>query len=171
MANIDWAKNIKSEPFGNLLNLYRGSSLSTAPSAQTTEESFLGKAIAEAKRNGVTLDPSTLGTLALVGSLSPSKQPGFSEPGGEKEKLDYWAQLQKEQAAERQRLGTESTEKALLYSSIGNIGKTLSTALGGPSWDTIERNRSTGLQAINNINPSTIQPLSTAQFQARSYYS
>ena len=118
MANIDWAKNIKSEPFGNLLNLYRGSSVSAAPSAQTTEESFLGKAIAEAKRNGVILDSSTIGNLALVGALSPSKQPGFSEPGGEKEKLDYWAQLQKEQALERQRLGKESTAEAFKYKML-----------------------------------------------------
>ena len=128
MANIDWAKNIKLEPFGNLLNLYRGSSVSAAPSAQTTEESFLGKAIAEAKRNGVILDSSTLGNLALVGALSPSKQPGFSEPGGEKEKLDYWAQKQKEQADYRQQLGEQSTKKALMYSTIAKLPEQMANA-------------------------------------------
>ena len=128
MAAVDWSTNYKPEPFGNLLNLYRGSSLSAAPSAQTTEESFLGKAIAEAKRNGVTLDSSTLSNLALVGALSPSKQPGFSESGGEKEKLDYWSQKQKEQADYRQQLGEQSTKKALMYSTIAKLPEQMANA-------------------------------------------
>ena len=171
MATVDWAKNFKPEPFGDLLNLYRSSSLSAAPSAQATEESFLGKAIADAKKSGVTLDPATLSNIALVGALSPPKQPGYFEAGGTKEQLRDYAQLRREEADYAQKLGKESAREALLLNSIGKLGTNLSTALGGPSWETIERNRATGLTAINSIHPSTLQPLSTAQFQPRSYYS
>lgn len=168
--SADWTKNWNPAPFGDLLNIYRGSGFS-APFAQNQEESMLGKAIADAKKYGVTLDPSSLGGIALAGALAPPKQPGFNEPNGTKEQLTWWLEQQKKQAEEAQKLGKESAREALLLSSISKIGPTLATALGGPSWDTIERNRETGLNAINNIKQSTLQPLSTAQFQARSYYS
>jgi len=170
--SANWGKNYDPSLFGEALNVYRNSGMfSAAPSAQASEESALGKALAEAKKHGVTLDSSSLGAIALAGALGPPKQPGYFEPGGDRQKLEDVMRMRREEANYAQKLGKESAREALLLSSISKIGPTLATALGGPSWDTIERNRETGLNAINNIKQSTLQPLSTAQFQPRSYYS
>lgn len=85
--------------------------------------------------------------------------------------LDYNAKLQKESADYAQKLGKESAREALFLSSISKVGENLTRAMGGPPSDIVERNRQSGLTAINNINPSTIQPVSIAQFHPRSYYS
>ena len=101
--------------------------------------------------------------LAMLG------MPGFFE--GMKQRNIDTKNLFREMALEKAEMNKKANEESLLIKSIGDIGGNLSRALGGPSWDTIERNRQSGLTAINNIHPSTIQPLSTAQFQPRSYYS
>ena len=92
------------------------------------DESALARFIRTAKENGITPDQSTLSILAAADAFGGPKVPGFSEPGGEKEKLDYWANLQKEQALERQRLGEESTQKALLYSTLAKLPDKLANA-------------------------------------------
>lgn len=118
------------------------------------------------------MDPDTqkLAMFAMPGLFGAEPIPYLGPEGMKQRNIDT-KNLFKEMALEKAEINKKANKEALLLQSIGNIGKNLSTALGGPSWDTIERNRSTGLAAINNINPSTIQPLSTAQFQPRSYYS
>ena len=123
MANVDSNTKLKSTAFekfrktGDLTG-----SLSPNPpvpvASVAQDEDPIGRAIASAKRYGITLDPGTLNILAAGSAFQGPKTPGFSEPGGEKEKLDYWAQLQKEQALERQRLGKESTAEAFKYKML-----------------------------------------------------
>ena len=119
---------------------------------------------------GMDSDTRKLAMFAMPGFFGAEPIP-YLGPDGTKQRNIDTKNLFKEIALEKAEMNKKANKEALLLQSIGDIGKNLSTALGGPSWDTIERNRSTGLAAINNINPSTIQPLSTAQFQPRSYYS
>jgi hypothetical protein len=91
-------------------------------------ESALVRFIREAKENGITPDPSTLSILAAADAFGTTKVPGFSEPGGEREKLDYWTQKQKEQADYRQQLGEQSTKKALMYSTIAKLPQQMANA-------------------------------------------
>jgi hypothetical protein len=91
-------------------------------------ESALVRFIREAKENGITPDPSTLSILAAADAFGTTKVPGFSEPGGEREKLDYWTQKQKEQADYRQQLGEQSTKKALMYSTIAKLPEQMANA-------------------------------------------
>jgi hypothetical protein len=123
MANVDSNTKLKSTAFekfrktGDLTGSL--SPDSSAPAASVAQdEDPIGRAIASAKRHGITLDPGTLNILAAASAFQEPKIPGFSEPRGEKEKLDYWAQLQKEQALERQRLGKESTAEAFKYKML-----------------------------------------------------
>lgn len=119
---------------------------------------------------GMDSDTKKLAMLGMPGFFGAEPIPYLGPEGMKQRNIDT-KNLFKEMALEKAEMNKKANKEALLLQSIGDIGKNLSTALGGPSWDTIERNRSTGLAAINNINPSTIQPLSTAQFQPRSYYS
>lgn len=133
--------------------------------------SALSRLLGTAKTYNIPLDSSIFGIAAMADAFGGPKTPGYSDKGGLKEQWNDLEERQKRQAAYRQELGMQSTGQALLMNTIGKLGSTLSTALGGPSWDTIERNRQSGLTAINSINPSTIQPLSIAQFQPKIYYS
>ena len=135
------------------------------------EQSALARFLETAKANNIPVDSSTLSIFAAADAFGGPKTPGYSDKGGLKEQWDDLEERQKRQADYRQELGKQSTGQAVLMNTIGKLGSTLSTALGGPSWDTIERNRQSGLTAINSINPSTIQPLSIAQIQPRIYYS
>ena len=135
------------------------------------DESALGRFLRTAKAYDIPLDSSTLSIAAMADAFGGPKTPGYSDKGGLKEQWDDLEERQKRQADYRQELGKQSTGQVVLANTINKLGSTLSTALGGPSWDTIERNRQSGLTAINSINPSTIQPLSIAQFQPKVYYS
>ena len=172
MANVDWTTKIKSLPFGEYLNT-GDLSKSLSPVVGEQDESFdgLDNLLKTADKYGIKLDSNTLSNFALINAIKGPKTPGYADKGGTKDQLDDLEERQKRQADYRQELGMQSSGQALLMNSIGKLGSTLSTALGGPSWDTIERNRQSGLTAINSINPSTIQPLSIAQFQSRPYYS
>jgi hypothetical protein len=92
------------------------------------EESTLDRLFRIGDQYKIKLDPNSIGIAAMADAFMGPKVPGFSEPNGEKEKLDYWAKLQKEQALERQRLGEESTQKALLYSTLAKLPDKLANA-------------------------------------------
>jgi len=132
MANVDYNTKIKSIPFGNLLKTGAlGGSFSlnsVAPVSVAQDDDPIAKGMASAKRSGITLDPGTLNILALASAFQGPKTPGFNDPGGEREKLDYWAQKQKEQADYRQQLGEQSTQKALLYSTLAKLPDKLANA-------------------------------------------
>ena len=61
-------------------------------------------------------------------------------------------------AKERQKLGEESTQKALLYSAIGNIGNTLTTAIAGTPEQRQRVNNAytNALESTSYIRPSTL---------------
>ena len=119
---------------------------------------------------GMDSDTKKLAMLGMPGFFGAEPIPYLGPEGMKQRNIDT-KNLFREMALEKAEMNKKANEESLLIKSIGDIGGNLSRALGGPSWDTIERNRQSGLTAINNIHPSTIQPLSTAQFQPRSSYS
>ena len=133
--------------------------------------SYLGK-FKDFQEATKDMDPDTrkLAMLGMPGFLGAEPIP-YEGPGGIKQQRIDTKNLLKEIALEKAEMNKKANAEALLIKSIGDIGGNLSRAIGGPSWDTIERNRESGLAAINNIKASTIQPVSIAQFQPRSYYS
>lgn len=133
--------------------------------------SYLGK-LKDFQEATKDMDPDTrkLAMFAMPGFLGAEPIP-YEGAGGIKQQRIDTKNLLKEIALEKAEMNKKANAEALLMKSIGDIGGNLSRALGGPSWDTIERNRESGLAAINNIKASTIQPVSIAQLQPRSYYS
>ena len=127
------------------------------------------KAYEEASK-GLSPELKQIGFLGMPGLFGAETIP-YEGPGGQKERFKDQLGMLEGAALKKAEMNKKANEESLLIKSIGDIGGNLSRAIGGPSWDTIERNRQSGLTAINSINPSTIQPLSTAQFQPRSYYS
>ena len=119
---------------------------------------------------GMDPDSQRLAMFAMPGLFGAETIP-YEGTGGMKQQRIDTKNLLKEMALEKAEMNKKANAESLLIKSIGDIGGNLSRAIGGPSWETLERNRESGLAAINNIRPSTIQPLSTAQFQPRSYYS
>ena len=124
----------------------------------------------EAATKGLSPGLKEMAFLGMPGLFGAETIP-WEGPGGEKDRFDYRMGKLEEAALKRAEMNKKANAESLLIKSIGDIGGNLSRAIGGPSWETLERNRESGLAAINNIRPSTIQPLSTAQFQPRSYYS
>lgn len=119
---------------------------------------------------GMDPDSQRLAMFGIPGLFGAETIPYLGPEGMKQQRIDT-KNLLKEMALEKAEMNKKANAEALLMKSIGDIGGNLSRAIGGPSWETLERNRESGLTAINNIKPSTIQPLSVAQFQPRSYYS
>jgi hypothetical protein len=135
-------------------------------------EDMLNKRIGQIKMYGeatkdLPLDLRQMGMLAIPGFFDAEKEP-WEET---QKKLGWYLGEQEKAALKRSEMNKEASGQALLMKSISQIGPSLATALGGPSWETLANRHSNNLTAINNINPSTLQPLSTAQFQSKNYYS
>jgi hypothetical protein len=118
------------------------------------------------------MDPDTqkLAMFAMPGLFGAEPIPYLGAEGMKQQRIDT-KNLLKEMALEKAAMNEKANDRALFNTMISKFGDNIARGLGGPGWDTIERNRATGLAAINNINPSTLQPLTTAQFQSRNYYS
>ena len=119
---------------------------------------------------GMDSDTRKLAMFAMPGFFGAEPIPYLGPEGMKQQRIDT-KNLLKEMALEKAEMNKKANEQATLMTSIAGLGKNIAAGLGGPSWDTIERNRFTGLEAINKINPPTIQPVSIAQFQSRPYYS
>jgi len=120
MANADSNTKLKSTAFekfrktGDLTGSL--SPTSVAPTASVTQDdSPFGRALAEAKRYGITLDSGTLGILAAGSAFQGPPTPKYNESGGLREQLYDLNRLQQEQADYRQKLGKESTAEAFKY--------------------------------------------------------
>ena len=124
----------------------------------------------EAAAKGLSPQAQQLALLGMPGMFG-AETIAWEGPGGQKDRFDYQMGMLKQAALDKAEMNKKANEQATLMASIGGLGKNIAAGLGGPSWDTIERNRFTGLEAINKINPPTIQPVSIAQFQSRPYYS
>jgi len=120
MANADSNTKLKSTAFekfrktGDLTGSL--SPTSVAPTASVTQDdSPFGRALAEAQRYGITLDPGTLGIFAAGSAFQGPPTPKYNDPGGLREQLYDLNRLQQEQADYRQKLGKESTAEAFKY--------------------------------------------------------
>lgn len=127
------------------------------------------KAYDEASK-GFSPELKQAGLLGMPGFFGAEPIPWEGE-GGQKARFDYQMDKFEGAALKKAEMNKKANQEAVLLQSISGLGKNIAAGLGGPSWDTIERNRQSGLTAINNINPSTIQPVSIAQLQPRLYYS
>ena len=127
------------------------------------------KAYEEASK-GLSPELKQVGLLGMPGLFGAEPIPWEGE-GGQKARFDYQMGKLEEAALKKAEINKKANQEAALLQSVVGLGKNIAAGLGGPSWDTIERNRATGIAGINNINPSTIQPLSIAQFQSKPYYS
>ena len=112
------------------------------------------------------VDTRQLGMFAIPG-LFDAETLSWED---QQKRLGWYLGEQEKAALKRSEMNKEASGQALLMKSISQIGPSLATALGGPSWETLANRHSNNLTAINNINPSTLQPLSTAQFQSKNYY-
>ena len=84
-------------------------------SSPIKNESALERFIRIANENKITIDPSTLSTLAVANAFEVPKTPGYREEGGLRDQLYDLNSLQKEQADYRQELGKKSIEEAFKY--------------------------------------------------------
>jgi hypothetical protein len=75
-------------------------------------------------------------------------------------------------AKERQKLGEESTQKALLYSAIGNLGKSISSAIAGSpeQQQRLDNAYTNALQATTSIRPSTLVISPGSAIGQRNYF-
>ena len=119
---------------------------------------------------GMDPDSQRLAMFGIPGLFGAETLP-WEGTGGEKDRFDYRMGKLEEAAVKKAEMNKKANEESVLLQSVAGLGKNIAAGLGGPSWDTIERNRQSGFTAINNIRPSTIQPLEIAQFQSRPYYS
>lgn len=124
----------------------------------------------EAAAKGLSPQAQQLALLGMPGMFG-AETIAWEGPGGQKDRFDYQMGMLKQAALDKAEMNKKANEQTTLMASIGNLGKTLSTAIGGPSWDTIERNRQSGLTAMNSIPRPTLQGMPVAQFQPHSYYS
>ena len=119
---------------------------------------------------GMDPDSQRLAMFAMPGLFGAETIP-YEGTGGMKQQCIDTKNLLKEMALEKAEMNKKANEESVLLQSVAGLGKNIAAGLGGPSWDTIERNRQSGFTAINNMRPPTIQPLEIAQFQSRPYYS
>lgn len=124
----------------------------------------------EAATKGLSPGLKEMGFLGMPGLFGAETIP-WEGTGGEKDRFDYRMGKLEEAAVKKAEMNKKANQEAVLLQSVAGLGKNIAAGLGGPSWDTIERNRQSGLTAINNMRPPTIQPLEIAQFQSRPYYS
>jgi hypothetical protein len=75
-------------------------------------------------------------------------------------------------AERRQKLGEESTQKALLYSAIGNLGKSISSAIAGSpeQQQRLDNAYTNALQATTSIRPSTLVISPGSAIGQRNYF-
>ena len=75
-------------------------------------------------------------------------------------------------AKERQKLGEESTQKALLYSSLGNLGNQIATGIGGTpeQWRQIYNLPAVYNDTLRAFPTATITPSATSAIGQRNYF-
>jgi hypothetical protein len=113
------------------------------------------------------LNVGDLSTPFLLASLYP--QQSWDQ---EKQKLDYIAQQKREEADYRQKLGEESTKKALLYTSLGNLGNQIATGIGGTpeQWKQMYNIPTVYNDTLRSFPLATITPSATSAIGQRTYF-
>jgi hypothetical protein len=147
--NLGWFANpaLKNMSFGTGFN---------QPSTGVAEggNNSLFNTIETLRKSGLNPADPLFKDLLTINAIVPQQQ---SWDQRQKE-LDYVAKQKREEADYRQKLGEESTQKALLYSSIGNIGNTLTTAIAGTPEQRQRVNNAytNALESTSYIRPSTL---------------
>jgi hypothetical protein len=113
------------------------------------------------------LNVGDLGAAFQLTSLFP--QQSWDQ---EKQKLDYIAQQKREEADYRQKLGEQSTQKALLYSSLGNLGNQIATGIGGTpeQWKQMYNLPTVYNDTLRSFPQATITPSATSAIGQRTYF-
>ena len=147
--NLGWwqGSGLKNMSFGTGFN---------QPSAAATEggNNNLFNTIETLKKAGLNSADPLFKDLLTISAIVPQQQSWDQR----KKELEFVAEQQLKQAEQRQKLGEESTQKALLYSSIGNIGNLLATGIAGTpeQQQRVNNAYTSALQATSNIRPSTL---------------
>jgi hypothetical protein len=149
--------------------LQGGSSLGwfTPPSGAPTPSKYDEIIDAGKKAKAAGLNVGDLGSVFQLTSLFP--QQSWDQ---EKQKLDYIAQQKREEADYRQKLGEESTKKALLYSSLGNLGNQIATGIGGTpeQWKQMYNIPSVYNETLRSFPTTAITPSATSAIGQRDYF-
>jgi hypothetical protein len=150
MANADWATKIKSIPFGNLLNagnlgatFASGSPASPTPSANFQVPS------------GVNPD---IAFVLQYGKPTPAELDAQSdrELNRSLRLLTEQDKLARSQADYRQKLGEQSTKKALMYSTIAKLPEQMANAFSPYGGQTGALMAYEGMSRIPEIYRSTL---------------
>jgi hypothetical protein len=123
------------------------------PSTESGNNNLLNT-IETLKKAGLNSADPLYKDLLTISAIAPQQQSWDQR----KKELEFVAEQQLKQAEQRQKLGEESTQKALLYSAIGNIGNTLTTAIAGTPEQRQRVNNAytNALESTSYIRPSTL---------------
>jgi hypothetical protein len=146
-----------------LNNISAGTGFSQ-PAGSNTGSSLANK-IQELKNAG--LNPADFKDMLTLSSLSP--QQNWEDT---KKQLDYNAQLKRDEADYRQKLGEESTKKALLYSALGNLGNQIATGIGGTpeQWRQMYNIPAVYSDTLRAFPKAEITPSATSAIGQRTYF-
>ena len=113
------------------------------------------------------LNVGDLGTPFLLASLYPQQ-----DWNQRKQELEFIAQQKREEADYRQKLGEESTKKALLYTSLGNLGNQIATGIGGTpeQWKQMYNLPNVYNDTLRSFPTATITPSATSAIGQRNYF-
>ena len=138
----------------------------SSPESTTGSGSSLVNRIKELKEAG--LNPADFKDMITLNALLPQQQTWDQR----RQELDYVAQQKREEADYRQKLGEESTKKALLYTSLGNLGNQIATGIGGTpeQWRQMYSLPTVYNDTLRSFPTATITPSATSAIGQRDYF-
>jgi hypothetical protein len=150
-----------------LKNISFGTGFNQPPTGTPAPNKYDEIIEANKKAKAAGLPVGDVSTALVLASLSP--QQNFEDT---KKVLDYNAQLKRDEADYRQKLGEESTKKALLYTSLGNLGNQIATGIGGTpeQWKQMYNIPTVYNDTLRSFPQATITPSATSAIGQRNYF-